>query len=109
MTTNPTSAERSVESVAAGLTKAQRKAVMWMNADGSPREHDSTAPREVSFWAIESRTIGDPAKQVAVTYSLCRRADGQRKTGCIWPPNTWALTPLGLAVRAHLTASEKKG
>lgn len=95
-----------LDALAKGLTKAQREAVMWMNDDGTPREHDKSAPREVSFWAIRQRLEGDPSKEVAKTYSLCSRADGERKRGHIWPPNTWALTPLGLAIRSHLRAQE---
>ncbi|GEM70990.1 hypothetical protein SAQ01S_07560 [Sphingomonas aquatilis NBRC 16722] len=91
-----------VPAICASLTKAQKAAVLWMREDGKPRTHDKDAPREVSFWAIRNRLEGDPEQQVARTYSLCRRGDGERRKGRVWPDTTWRLTPLGLAVRAHL-------
>ncbi|WP_103730643.1 hypothetical protein [Novosphingobium sp. HII-3] len=80
MTTNPTSAERSVESVAAGLTKAQRE------------------------WVL------DPARDSDVN-QICAADPAWDQCCDLGLSDYWTdrLTPLGLAVRAHLTASEKKG
>lgn len=91
-----------VAEIARSLTKAQREALAWLPADGSAREHVKGAPREVSFWAMRMVVRGKPDREVARTYSLCRREDGERQPGRIWLPVLWSLTPLGLAVRDYL-------
>ena len=96
------SAEASVGEIVASLTKAQRSAVLWCPDDGSFRAHDKSAPREVSFWALANVVRGDPTREVARIYKLTKYADGGKRAGQIWPDRTWALTPLGLAVHAHL-------
>jgi hypothetical protein len=88
-----------VAEIAGRLSKAQREAVLWMREDGAPRTHEKGAPREVSFWALRNRLEGHPEREIARTYSLCKKGDGERRKGSIWPATTWALTPLGLAVR----------
>lgn len=83
MTTNPTSAERSVESVAAGLTSELRDALAY-----EERTH---------LEACQLNALG------LVHMDVVKDSEGRlvdlRAT----------LTPFGLKVHAHLTASEKKG
>ena len=88
-----------VRSAAEKLSKPQRVALLWLPEDGSPREHVKSAPREVSFWAMQRITVGDPSKEIASLYSLCSRSDGERRPGRFWPAAMWSATPLGLAVR----------
>lgn len=82
MTTNPTSAERSVESVAAGLTKAQRRELM-------------AAYETVFMGRMKLRGRNARLRDLGLATLAWRGGD--------------LLTTLGEAVRAHLTASEKKG
>lgn len=86
--------------IARGLTKAQREAVLWCYADGSPRVHTKGA--QTSFYCLNKIIKGDPTKQVAIIYALTKRGDSPDVKRGIWPAPTWALTPLGLAVRAEL-------
>jgi hypothetical protein len=78
-----------VESVAKGLTKAQRILVCALNADWQ------TAPPQ-----LPAQT---PANFVLWHPDICERG---------WQPGQpkrthYRLTPLGLAVRTHILASEK--
>lgn len=86
--------------LAKSLTKAQREAVLWCHEDGSPRTHLKGS--EVSFFALAKVIKGDPCKQVATIYSLCKRGQSETEKRGLWPAPTWQLTPLGLALRAHL-------
>lgn len=97
------------EKIARRLSEAQRRALLWLPADGSPREHGRGDPREASFYALQNRITGDPGRKVATIYSLCRIGAGQKRPGRIWPPNTWRATPLGLAVRAELLKERDDG
>lgn len=98
-TTNPTSAERSVESVAAGLTKGAAKACAAMTTDWQ-------FPGKATFsangaWALYwARGLPKGRGGLAEMEAL---KDGKARR------KAYRLTPLGEAVRAHLTASEKKG
>ena len=91
--------------IAAKLTSGQRRALMWLPADGAWRVADATAPRRVSLSI--SRRIGDPEKVVSYHYVLsiieygnalqidpAKRSDKAR------------LTPLGAAVRAIVAAEQ---
>lgn len=91
--------------IAEGLSEAQRRAVLWCDPAGS-RVHDKAAPREVSFFAIEKVIRGDPQREVALIYSLVKRGQSKTEKRGLWPAPTWRLTPLGLAVRIHLTANK---
>lgn len=96
-----------IAEIARGLTQTQRRAVLWCNADGAPREYGKDAPREVSFWTLSNVLKGDPTREIARTFKLTVRGEGVKRPGAIWPPNTWTLTPLGLAVRDHLLSKDK--
>lgn len=85
------------------LTKAQRQAILWMNADGSPRDEVKGSPRSVSFYCLSKVIIGDPCNQIAQIYSICKQGSNAHVKRGIWPVPTWALTPLGIAVRAYIT------
>lgn len=91
-----------IASIAAGLSEAQRRAILWCNLDGSPKQHCKAAPSRASFWALKSVVKGDPRKMVARHYKLIDQGEGEKPRGRIWPESTWALTPLGLALRTHL-------
>lgn len=95
MTTTPTP-----EAVAASLTKAQRRALLWCHESGEPRQWEKGA--ETSFYCLADIRWGDPTKQVAHVAVLVTRADGEKPKGRLWRANTWCLTPLGLQVRALL-------
>ena len=88
------------EQIAGKLTKAQRAALLWCNEDGTPRAHTKGA--ETSFYCMAKAIKGDPEKEVATIYSLVKRGQSQTEKRGIWPTPTWALTPLGLQVRAIL-------
>ena len=92
--------------IAAKLTRAQRAAVLWCNADGSPREWEKGG--EVSFFCLAKVIIGDPEREAATIYSLTVRGDSKTQKRGLWPNPTWALTPLGLAVRAHLEKNDDR-
>ena len=88
--------------IAAGLTAAQRNALLWCHVDGSPRDHIAGSPREVSFYVLAKVIKGDPCSQIATIYSLVKRGENKVVGRGRWLVATWMLTPLGLAVRAIL-------
>lgn len=91
-----------VNRIIARRSAAQKKALMWLPADGSARTRAKGAPSEVSFWAMSNIVEGNPAKEIARMYRLCRHIDGKHQPGRFWPDRMWQLTPLGLAVRQRL-------
>lgn len=88
--------------IAQSLTNAQCRAVLWCDPAGAPKDHEQGAPREVSFFCLSRVIIGDPAKVIARTYSLCVQGENPARKDGIWPMRTWRLTPLGRAVRMEL-------
>ena len=88
--------------IAARLTAAQKRALLWLPGDGSEIERQKGAPREVSLWAMGNQRIGDPEREAAIVYSLCRHSapEAAREPGKVWAPLRWRLTPLGREVRA---------
>ncbi|QOV92588.1 hypothetical protein [Novosphingobium sp. ES2-1] len=90
------------EEIAAGLSAAQRKAVLWCQQDGTSRVHDKQAPREVSFFVLEKVIKGVPTKEVAIMFSLITQGKHPTIKNGLWPARTWALTPLGQQVRSIL-------
>lgn len=90
------------EDIAASLSEAQRRALLWLPADGTARDHEFRSPREVSFYALAKVIKGDPKREVASIYSLCWLGRNEDRKRGIWPMPTWGATPLGLAVRSHL-------
>lgn len=91
-----------VERVARELTPSQQAAVLWCNADGTPRQHEKGAPSRTSFYMLKDVCKGDPTKKVCRFYRLITEGKGGKVKDRLWPESTWALTPLGLAVRAYL-------
>jgi hypothetical protein len=91
-----------VATIAKGLTKAQRKIILWADPSGALRELGKGEGSTVSCWALMKVVKGDPTKEVAQVYSLVTKGKGSTKPRHMWPQDTWGLTPLGLAVRAHL-------
>jgi hypothetical protein len=84
--------------IAARLTAAQKRALLWLPGDGSEIERQKGAPREVSLWAMGDERIDNPEREAAIVYSLCRHS--AREPGKVWAPRRWRLTPLGREVRA---------
>lgn len=89
-----------VEQITAGLSPAQKRAVLWCNDDGTPRVH--LKGPETSFYCLRKVIRGDPTKEVALIYSLAERGQSTTEKRGIWPASTWKLTPLGQSVRAIL-------
>jgi len=93
-----------VERIAKGLTKAQRCAMMWCEADGSPRVHLKGA--QTSFYCLAKVIKGDPKKEIATMYALVEQGVSKTERRGLWPATTWSLTPLGIAVREYLETSK---
>ena len=91
---------KTAEQIAAGLSPAQKRAVLWCNPDGSPRVH--LKGPETSFFCLWKVIRGDPTKEVALIYSLAERGQSTTEKRGIWPAATWKLTPLGQSVREIL-------
>lgn len=98
-----------IEQIASKLTDAQRRALLWLPADGSWRDHRrlpkaNDGVSETSLWHLLSKTIGNPKKQIATTWSLAVHDfnSGEKEHRQMWRNTRWKLTPLGVAVRAHL-------
>jgi len=94
--------ETSAREIAASLSEAQKRAVLWCNVDGSMRLYDKSAPREVSFFCLQKVIKGDPTIELATMFSLVKFQDHPTVKSGLWPARMWALTPLGAAVRAIL-------
>lgn len=97
------------ERIAARLSPAQRRAVMWLPADGSVRvAAEKTAPRRVSF--VGETRIGDPNRKIARVYRLSLIEYGHAFS--VDPTKRHDrinLTPLGQAVRAVLEREARDG
>lgn len=91
-----------LSTLAASLSEAQRRAVLWCAQDGSARIHDKGAPREVSFGCLAKIIDGDPTKEVATICSIVTQANHPTVKSGLWPARTWSLTPLGRQLRDHL-------
>ena len=92
--------------IARRLSPAQRRALLWLPGDGTPREHSKGAPPEVSFWCMGSLTWGGKrGHAVTMEAHLCKRTGKDTFTPDQgWSPAYWNATPLGLAVRAVVAA-----
>jgi hypothetical protein len=88
------------EQIAARLSPAQKRAVLWCNGDGTPKVH--LKGPETSFYCLWKVILGDPRKQVAQIYSLAEHGKSTTEKRGLWPASTWKLTPFGLEVRAIL-------
>lgn len=92
--------ETDIGRIVAGLTKAQRRALLELPEDGSPRGPVKGA--ETSYYCMEEIIKGDPTKQIATIVKLCFVATREKGEGRIYLTSRWAATPLGLAVRTAL-------
>ncbi len=99
--------EKELAAMAARLSASQKRAMLWMNTDGSPRDEVKGSPSPVSFYCLQKVIIGDPAQKVSLIYSLCKQGSSATSKRGLWPANTWALTPLGQQFRAHLQDQPK--
>ena len=103
-----------IEAVVRGLSPAMRKALLWLPADGSWKDHRRGEGKNggissTSLSCLKERIIGDPRKAPAV---LAKLADhkfnaGEKECGQIWRNCIYRLTPLGLTVRNHLKAPQE--
>jgi hypothetical protein len=96
--------------IAARLTAAQTRALLWLPGDGSEIEHQKGAPRKVSLWAMCDQWIGAPEREAAIVYSLCRHsaAEPAREPGKVWARRRWRTTTLGREVRAIIEKEDGK-
>lgn len=95
-----------IAKVAAGLSEAQRRALLWLAADGSSR--GGWKGSEVSFYVMKQIIKGDPKKEIATVIELCFSPGRTSPTKKMrWGDALWQATPLGLAVRAYLEGQNK--
>ncbi len=99
--------------IAGRLSEPMKRAVLWLPADGSWRDHrrkpnSNDGVGESSLYNIKERIEGKPDRELAAIYRLAKsdHASGDKERGQIWPNTRWRATPLGLEVRAHLHAME---
>ena len=83
--------------IARKLSPAQKRALLWLPADGSRVKHTQGSPGKNSLWSMCSVTKGNPTRGVAITYSLVGRQWISMAAGTEF----W-LTPLGRKIRAEL-------
>lgn len=89
--------------IARALSKAQKKALMWLSEEPQAWPKGS----EVSLYALANWQSGDASKCPAIVAKMCRvvgTADPAK--GRIWGKSLWQITPCGLAVRAELQERE---
>jgi len=98
-----------IDQLIAGLSEAQKRAVLWLPADGSRKDHRRGGGKnyrvsETSLCVLERRVVGDPKKGMATIYTLVEHSfdTGEEECGQMWASMQYWLTPLGLAVRARL-------
>jgi hypothetical protein len=94
------------EKIAAALTPAQRRALLWLPGDGSWRARGK-AHKDISrtsMYCMADIRHGDPRLMVATVAALCDGAPPKQVAGR-WAADEWRATPLGLAVRAVLKAT----
>ena len=103
-------ADDEAREIARGLTKAQRKALLWLvvSEDWQERGKANKEISRPSLFAMHNVCRGDPRKRLCITYSLCECA-APKMEGGRWLPDAWRLTPLGSRVRAALTEMEARG
>lgn len=92
-----------VRDMAWRLSAPQRKAVLWLPADGSSKDHRRVTGANDG---ISNTTLGSLKERIVGTkiYRLVQYSfnTGAREKGQVWKNDEYRLTPLGLAVRAEL-------
>lgn len=97
-----------IERIADGLSEAQRRAVLWLHAEGSWRVRSTGDINETPLYCIMSKQWGKPGFEIVSIAHLAKRRDsGVREKGRPWPNAEYQLTPLGLAVRKHIMEKSK--
>jgi hypothetical protein len=101
-----------IDTIIAGLSDAQKRAVLWLPADGSKKDHRRGGSKndrvsETSLYMLDKRVVGDPKKRLATIYTLVEHSlhTGAKEHGQIWANTQYWLTPLGQKVRARLGAA----
>lgn len=88
--------------VIARLTLAQRRALLWLPADGSWKAQER-GQHQVSLWAMILKHFGDPERAACWSVALVRNMATSAASAM-----QWRLTPLGREVRAMLAAAAKE-
>jgi len=92
-----------IERVAKGLTEAQKRAVLWLPANGDWRERRQGDIPQTPLWILQNKVNGNPKKSVCICASITeRRESAGRDKGAMWPNTDWRLTPIGRKIRKHL-------
>jgi hypothetical protein len=86
--------------IARGLTPAQRRALLWLPADGTWVAQER-GKHQVSLWVMLRKDFGDPERAACWSAALVRNMATSAASLLLW-----RLTPLGVQVRAEVERME---